>query len=173
MSCKECGSKYVVNVKHCLCVDCNHKRLHGKSRFESAVDRKRELSTKTSNKRRRVKTDEERISLQKRKDKRSDVIRMDRETYRRVFDSKPHECEECGHHLPEVFEDEAGKIMFVSQYSHILGKKANPEHRHNHINFNRLCLEHHQQWEFGDRKSMKIYGQNLITIQKLYGTTSR
>ena len=34
-------------------------------------------------------------------------------------------------------------------------------------NFNLLCLRCHQIYEFGDKKSMKIYEPNQLIIQKI------
>ena len=51
--------------------------------------------------------------------------------------------------------------------SHILTKGAHPSLRHDKRNINLVCMEHHQIWEFGDRKSMKIYEKNKPIIIKL------
>jgi hypothetical protein len=45
-------------------------------------------------------------------------------------------------------------------FSHILSKGSQPKLRHVKANINILCLECHQKWEFGDKKSMDIYPAN-------------
>ena len=52
-------------------------------------------------------------------------------------------------------------------FSHILSKGSNPAFRHDKDNINILCLECHQVWEFGDKKSMGIYPENEEIIQML------
>ena len=101
-------------------------------------------------------------------EKNVETISLDEETYEKVFNVYPPYCQECGRKLNEVFRNDAGKIINRSQYSHILSKKAYPEFRHNHLNFNRLCLWHHNKWEFGDKESMKIFKENAPVIEKLF-----
>lgn len=89
------------------------------------------------------------------------LIRMkkDREFYKEIWNERPHVCEECSSLLGD---------FFTSVYcSHILAKGAFPTLRYNKENINILCLNCHQRWEFGDRKSMKIYPKNEIIINKL------
>ena len=85
----------------------------------------------------------------------------DRDTYLLVFSNNPPYCEECGVRLPNQFEDESGNIIMISQYSHIISKGSDPKFRHDYRNFNRLCFDCHQKWEFGDRQSMNIYENNV------------
>lgn len=65
--------------------------------------------------------------------------------YKKVWKEKNTICEECGRKL-WVFNR-----IFIS---HVLSKGAYPSYRHDMRNVNILCTEHHQQWEFGNRKSM-------------------
>lgn len=51
--------------------------------------------------------------------------------------------------------------------SHILSKGAHPALATHPENWNLLCLTCHTLWEFGDKKSMKIYPPNLLLIEKL------
>lgn len=44
--CVECGSKYVVNKKYCLCQKCNHKRMHGETIEETQLKKFREREKK-------------------------------------------------------------------------------------------------------------------------------
>jgi len=70
-------------------------------------------------------------------------------------------CEECGVRLHNI-----SRINI----SHILSKGSNPALRNHPNNYNILCITHHEQWEFGDKKAMKIYNKNQLTIQKLKQT---
>jgi hypothetical protein len=107
------------------------------------------------------------VSTANTKQKRKTMKELDFATYFAVFASKPHKCEECDKPLPSVFKDKEGNINAIFQFSHILTKSAFPEFRHDSRNFNRLCFEHHQQWEFGDRKTMRIYEPNQLVIEQL------
>ena len=81
--------------------------------------------------------------------KAKDKIDLDTKFYEELWSERPHYCEECDKDLGKNWE----RYMF----SHILSKGSQPKLRHNKDNINILCLECHQKWEFGDKKSMKIY----------------
>lgn len=68
------------------------------------------------------------------------------------------QCEECGIYLQNY------SASFIS---HIIPKGANTFLRSEPENHNLLCLTCHNQWEFGDRKTMKIFPKNLETIERL------
>jgi hypothetical protein len=181
MGCKKCGSEYVVNKTHNLCDDCNYIRIHGKSRFEVAMEKRisnvaKKFSIPAAHRIILVKTPLKRQSKRIQpvnKDRAVERRKHDEITYFEVFSNKLNECEECGATLPEEFHDEEGNINCIGQYSHILSKGAHPEFRNNAKNFNRLCpYPCHNKWEFGDRESMKIFKKNLITVMELYGSTS-
>lgn len=150
IKCSKCGKPHIVNKTHNLCDECNYKRLHnGKTRRE-------------------VYYTEKLPNIKKRQSvKRKAMLQLDREFYYLCFIIKPQICEECGKLLPNLFEDENGKLIAIWRYSHILTKAAFPEFRHNPDNINILCLEHHQCWEFGDRQGMKIYKSNQKRIEKI------
>lgn len=162
-SCVNCGSEYVVNMKYQLCDSCNFIRLHGKSRFEYELERSKNKPSKAPKGRLIIKgkLKDERIG------KRRETIRKDEETYYQVFISKPNKCEECGCDLPDIFRDEEGRVVCRFQYSHILGKQAFPEFRNKVKNFNRLCFNDHQRWEFHDKENMNIYASNQVIILEL------
>lgn len=86
-----------------------------------------------------------------------EVRRGDAEFYQRALTQaklKPY-CEECNIYLPP-------QDMSRINISHILTKGAFPEHRNNDMNYNVLCIEHHTQWETGDRVTMRINEPNKI-----------
>lgn len=162
--CQECHYKKSLNSRN-LCSDCVYKENHeGKSKFEVQKDRLKDKGnlpnkviytlSKSPFKGARIAKN----SINK------DIILKDEEVYEKVFFSKSNFCEECGKELPNVFRDNEGKIICRFQYSHILGKGAFPEFRHSVWNFNRLCFECHQIWDFGDKESMSIFIKNKITI---------
>lgn len=78
--------------------------------------------------------------------------------YRWCWEHKPHICEECMRPLREYS---------ATYVSHILTKGAHPEMAHDPRNVNILCLNHHNQWENGNRESMRIYLGNMKTIEQL------
>lgn len=84
--------------------------------------------------------------------------------YRWCWEHNPHICAECMRPLHQ----------FSATYvSHIMTRGAHPEMAHDPRNVNILCFNHHSQWENGNRENMRIYRQNLLTIEQLkkeYGT---
>lgn len=164
-TCIQCEKdKWIVNTKG-LCDDCRYMNNHGgKTRIQVQIEKEKQKPKKTytlkktplkqSNKplkRSRIKSTEET------KEKRKETLRKERELYRYIFDTKPPICEECNKPLPTEFEDENGNIIGIWQYSHVLAKNSFPEYRHEKWNMQRLCLNCHQIWDFGNKKSMKIY----------------
>lgn len=78
--------------------------------------------------------------------------------YRYCWDLYPHICEECIRPLTQ----------FSATYiSHIRTRGAFPEAAHDVRNVNILCFKHHNQWETGNRKAMRIYPGNVQTIEQL------
>lgn len=173
--CVKCGNKWVVNKTYCLCEECNYYRLHGKTKQEARKEANLKRLKQKPIHRYQIKRKPLKSSP-KTREKRKETLNKDRETYFKVFNTKPHECEECRLNgvntpLPDEFEDEEGNINFITQYSHIMTKSAFPEYRHNYLNFNRLCLQHHQIWEFGNREEMKIFEPNQLIINKIKWNT--
>lgn len=78
--------------------------------------------------------------------------------YRFCWKHKPHYCEEC---MKPLYDYSA---TFVS---HILSRGAFANMAYDCRNTNILCFKHHQQYENGDRESMRIYAKNEITIETL------
>lgn len=79
--------------------------------------------------------------------------------YRKCWDSRQvKQCENCG--LPLL----GYSATFIS---HILSKGAFPGLADHPLNWNLLCFQCHQTYEFGDRKSMKIYPENERIITRL------
>ena len=91
----------------------------------------------------------------------------DTATYNQVWAERPHYCEECVEIYGKGFRSFLGAVWQPFMFSHILTKGAHPVLRHEKENFNLLCLEHHQMWEFGKREEMHIYPRNQRTIQNL------
>lgn len=78
--------------------------------------------------------------------------------FRWVWDHKPHYCEECMKPL---------RNYSAVYCSHILTRGGNPEMAHDPRNINILCFEHHNKWENGNRKRMRIYPGNQRIINEL------
>jgi len=70
----------------------------------------------------------------------------------------PHICQECMCPLGNY------SAAFIS---HIRTRGAFPEAAHDVRNVNILCFKHHNQWETGNRKAMRIYPSNEVLIEKL------
>lgn len=74
-----------------------------------------------------------------------------------IWNERPHICAECGRPLSQALP---------SVFSHYLPKGKYPNLKLCKQNIDLLCYEHHYQWDFGDRKSMKIYDENRIQLLK-------
>ena len=157
-TCIDCkDEKWIINAK-CQCEECRYKQNHGgKTKFEVELERQNNKPKKTYQLKRKP-LKKAKITIKK--EKRREVLNKDHETYLEVFNSKPNYCEETGEPLPDIFKDDDGNIVMISQYSHILSKSSHPEYRNCVWNFNRLSTTAHQEWEFGERKKMKIYSNN-------------
>lgn len=170
--CEQCSLPKPVNSKG-ICGNCTFKNNHnGKSQQEVYSERASKLIVDHVKKpftliKKRKKTSKSSLLKDARLEKRREQTRKDEETYEEVFNSRPHECEECETPLPDQFRDDEGNVLARFQYSHILTKKAYPEFRNNSKNFNRLCFDCHQTWEFGDRVEMKIYAKNQEIVDQL------
>lgn len=86
-------------------------------------------------------------------------IKKDNDFYKEIWAEREHICEECGVYLGEVMN----KVFM----SHHLTKGSTPTLRHDKNNINLLCFKCHQSWEFGDKKKMKIYNEELYFKLKL------
>lgn len=75
------------------------------------------------------------------KERRGDLTRLFLEIWR----ERLHICNHCG----ESLGDEPKPVFF----SHIKSRGAYPELKMDKNNIELLCLECHQRWDFGDKKS--------------------
>lgn len=78
--------------------------------------------------------------------------------YRWCWDHYPHYCAECMRPLTQYS---------ATYVSHIMTRGAHPETAHDCRNVNILCFSHHSVWESGNRKNMRIYAINQLTIEQL------
>lgn len=99
-----------------------------------------------------------RVSIQREKFGTGHTPEENERFYRFCWKHKPHICEECMKPL---------KAYSATYISHIRTRGAFPEMAFDCRNVNILCFNHHNQWENGDRKSMRIYGVNEFTIEQL------
>lgn len=92
-----------------------------------------------------------RIEMQQRKFGIGNTIEANSKFYRFAWDNRPHRCEECFKPLHDY------SAIYVS---HILSRGAHPAMAYDIRNTNILCFKHHNQWETGNRKGMRIYNTN-------------
>lgn len=166
--CKGCGRrKPIVNTKYCLCRECNWSRLHPGEKPKTYELKRTSLPQPKEPFKRFQKP------IKQHSKKSASVLKGDEETYYSVYELNFNKnggecrCDECNAPLDPRFRDDSGKIVQRFRFSHILGKQAYPEYRHSIINFNFLCFKCHNKWEFGDKKSMKIYKYNQEIIKQL------
>jgi len=159
--CKGCNKdKEIVNKFHYLCIECNNIRLHGSKygkQYKNTLNKITPLKTGKKKKAKKsifYKAPDADIKKETKLDK-------DERFYEEAFEAcDAHVCEECKAPLPDYFRSDDGRIVARFRYSHIIPKSIAPELRHEIKNINHLCLEHHTQWDFGDKESMKIYKEN-------------
>jgi hypothetical protein len=172
--CIGCEKKRNVNFKG-LCSDCVFRRNHeGKSRFEVYQNRaKLKVLNEDNSRTNKLYNSRKKVKKTTVKNDKNNLLQLDEEVYFKVFSSRPSFCEECGKGLPDQFRDDDGKVIARWQYSHILSKGAYKELRHNESNFQRLCFQCHQIYEFGDRTKMKTYNETQKIIELLYEESRR
>lgn len=167
MQCTGCKKdKELTNKHYKLCHECNNIRLHGNpfgKQHKFIKKKEKSVISKES----RLKHDvKQGIRAKKSKVIKSRMIerlRRDEVFYKECFDNTIyHVCEECGKPLNTEFRDSEEKVIARFRYSHIIPKSTAPHLRHIEKNINHLCLEHHTQWDFGDKKSMRIYKKNKL-----------
>jgi hypothetical protein len=137
-------------------MQCNNIRLHGNKfgkQYKNVIKTNKPLRTKQRSKIKRI---NRKLNTPKRKS----MLELDEIFYEQCFNSSNHLCEECGKNLPTIFRNDSGRIVARWRYSHIIQKSIAPQLRHDIENINHLCLQHHQQWETGDKENMRIYKQN-------------
>lgn len=87
-----------------------------------------------------------------------DISKANEKFYRWMWEHKPHYCEETMRPLSKY------SAIYIS---HILTRGAHPDMATDPRNVNILCGAMHNKWEFGDRKTMRIYRKNQRIIEKL------
>ena len=167
MNCKGCkGSKSIVNKHFGLCQECNNIRLHGSKYGKTYIVSKKDIKPL----RRRKKDSKKSLFSNVKPTAKRNVDRLakDEAFYQECFNMSDHKCEECGKQLPTEFRDDEGNVNARWRYSHIVAKSIAPELRHDTNNINHLCLEHHTQWDFGNKHDMKIYTKNAEKLPKYF-----
>jgi hypothetical protein len=169
-NCNNCNKSVssFANAFHKLCETCNLKRLeeskYNKINKHTRIERKSSKTKET-----RFKRTVDKGVKDKKSKKVNKNIKLDELFYKECFNScNDHKCEECNTQLPTNFKSDDGKILYRARYSHIIAKSIAPELRHIVKNINHLCFTCHQKWEFGNKKSMKIYSKNKLRLPKYF-----
>jgi 5-methylcytosine-specific restriction endonuclease McrA len=83
----------------------------------------------------------------------------DIEWYAEAWNSRKHECQECGVHLP---------LFSKTFVSHIVSRGAFPALRNHPENFMLYCQKCHFFWEFsGKRNTMKTYEEAMEIADRI------
>ena len=171
MNCKKCKvSSTIVNKHFGLCLDCNNKRLHGSKfgkQYKLTSNNKKPLKSNINRLDHKVKQGTKPTKKEVHKKVGKNLL-LDEVFYEKAFNSSDHKCEECNKQLPTEFRDDDGNIIARWRYSHIVAKSIAPELRHDLKNINHLCLEHHTQWDFGNKAKMKIYIKNAEKLPRYF-----
>ena len=131
----------VANKTYMLCDECNYIRIHGMTRFEAALKKKKEDQAQLrQNKKKVVKT-----TPYKRKKATGEW-----EMFLQIWEERAHYCQNrnCRKYLG--FEPQP--IFF----SHRKSKGAYPELRLCKDNIDLLCRSCHEVYEFGDKTKLDI-----------------
>ena len=95
--------------------------------------------------------------------KKSELSQVD--VFKEIWMEREHVCRECGRYLSDP--------PSPSNFSHYLPKSIYPKLKLVKENIDLLCLQHHYQWDFGDKFKMKIYDddriQSLKELDRLIG----
>lgn len=157
--CKNCKkNKRIVNKFFNLCLECNNERLHGSKYGKQYKHTPRRNNAFKLSKNSLSGGLSEKAKL---------AIEKDEKFYEECFNLSNHRCEECDAQLNTEFRDDDGRIIMRIRYSHILPKSTYPRLRHNVLNINHLCGDHHSEWENGDKENMKIFKKNKERICEL------
>lgn len=151
----------IVNKFHKLCLECNNLRLYGNKFGKQYKNTLKSKPLLIKPKKRQINKNNK-LSHKVKEPIRLTMLEKDELFYEELFNMSDHKCEECSKALPTNFRDEDGKIVARWRYSHIIPKSIAPKLRHSKKNINHLCLEHHSEWENGDKKGMNIYNKNKL-----------
>ena len=180
MNCKNCNKEREITNKHFnLCHECNQERLHGSKygKQYKYIKKPRKFLRSAQNNFKKPDTTKSKVGKNKKslfspiikpKNRIKTTLELDEEFYEKCFNNSDHKCEECDCDLPTVFRNEESKIVARWRYSHIIPKSIAPELRHKIKNINHLCLEDHSEWEFGDKRKMKIYNENCKKFPRYF-----
>jgi len=87
------------------------------------------------------------------------VKERDVEFYSSIWETRPHNCENCGAFL--------GNEPRTYNFHHLLPKAKYPEHRYDEWNIALLCADCHQQTEISVSKTPKLEQRKDILLRKL------
>lgn len=169
--CSKCGTlQLIVNKFHCLCDDCNYKRLHGgKSKQEVYKDRheKKENKKPSSKPKERNEDDKEDLvvflkktfSIKQISNKRANRHAQLKTVYKKIDHEREPICEGCGRNLP-------------LSHSHLMSEYLRPDLYTNPDNIRLHCFgtyhSCHETWERGlidEIKEMDDFKDNLEFIR--------
>lgn len=111
---------------------------------------------------------QKRQGLKKFSDKMVTLHEKDAIFYQKIWESRKHNCENCGKFLGNNFRDIKNKII-VYRYAHIIPKSIYPYLRHYDKNIMLLCLHCHTQFDNSPKeivKKMKCYDEQHIEYLK-------
>ena len=75
----------------------------------------------------------------------------EKDLFKKLWKERPHKCIECNAFL--------GPVMRPIFFSHKISKGSAPSLRLDPENIDILCVRCHHTWEFGDKRSMKIWDE--------------
>lgn len=146
--CVQCNKKPIVNKKYKICDDCNYFRLHGKTKFEVAVEKEsRKVKKSYYIKRTTVKNLENKKELSK--------VKVEFEEHKVL--NNEYYCEGCGN-APGGLDK-----------SHILSIKQREDLQLDKKNLNLFCRDCHLDWESNDIERMvnlNCFESNLKYIKE-------
>lgn len=157
----KCGSKYIVNMKYRLCVNCNHERLHGETLVETTIRKSQVYNNNSLKKQQQTISKPAKIyhiphSTSKKSKINEKLTQVKKEIELEAIQDGTYYCKGCGSGVG-------------CDKSHILSIKSHPELELDKENIDLLCRDCHVKWESGDivkMKSLLCFERYLEYIEK-------
>lgn len=156
-------------TKYLLYREKSLKKQREKFFSEENIKKRREKQIKYRENSLKNKTKISRTKIRKFSSKMINLHKEDAKFYQKIWNERPHYCENCGKFLGDSFFDENGKIINLFRYAHIITKTKYPLLRHNSENLMLLCLDCHTKFDNSPLEvveEMNCYDKDKIVYLK-------
>lgn len=140
-----------------------------KNRYrQKVIEKKREKLNKLKEENQlenEIFTEKKKYKMKKFSVKMEELHKKDEIFYKRIWDTRPHICCNCGKFLGNDFYSNDGKILNIFRYAHIIPKSIYRNLRHCDINLMLLCFNCHDRFDHTPRNiysQMHCYNEDYI-----------